>query len=133
MTITKLIDLSHDQKHSFLSEMNNTICGQCGCEGIHACLGKPVVWTEDDKLRFKMALGDMFGWQEPKECTAIFKVKVANYCPEKVTIRQQISPYIFTANFSSTDYQLIQKDEQVESISLNQKLRNVYKAPESIT
>lgn len=31
-------------------------CTQCGCTGLHACTGSPIVWTEADKERFKKAL-----------------------------------------------------------------------------
>lgn len=39
-------------------------CSLCGCKGIHACIGYPVVWTEEDKERLNKALGEAFGWNK---------------------------------------------------------------------
>ena len=36
-------------------------CSQCGCEGLHACPGAPILpWTEEDKLRLEEVLTDVF-------------------------------------------------------------------------
>jgi len=31
-------------------------CSRCGCVGIHACMGAPVKWTEEDEARLEDAL-----------------------------------------------------------------------------
>ena len=31
-------------------------CSKCGCVGLHACTGAPVVWTEEDEARLEDAL-----------------------------------------------------------------------------
>lgn len=51
------------QEYIFKAMDNPSACHLCGCVGIHACVGYPVVWTEDDKKRLKEALGKMFGWE----------------------------------------------------------------------
>lgn len=35
-------------------------CSKCGCVGLHACTGSPIVWTEEDKERLKKALASIF-------------------------------------------------------------------------
>lgn len=40
----------------------NSTCSKCGCVGLHACTGEPIIWTEDDKERLKKAIANMFGW-----------------------------------------------------------------------
>lgn len=42
-------------------------CSRCGCKGWHACTGKPIIWSEEDKKRFKEALSKMFGWDNKKD------------------------------------------------------------------
>lgn len=40
-------------------------CSLCGCQGVHACTGQPITWTEDDRAKLKTALAKMFGWTIP--------------------------------------------------------------------
>lgn len=42
-------------------------CSRCGIEGVHACPGAPIVWTEEDKARLKEALSTAFGWDKKTE------------------------------------------------------------------
>ena len=35
-------------------------CSRCGCLGLHACMGTPVVWTQADKERLKKSLDGFF-------------------------------------------------------------------------
>lgn len=48
--------MNDDNKTNFL----NFKCSKCGCTGLHACTGAPIVWTEEDKERLKKALDSIF-------------------------------------------------------------------------
>lgn len=57
-------DLPDSDQQAIRLMLENPIpCSLCGCEGLHACLGYKVVWTEEDKLRLNQALSKMFGWE----------------------------------------------------------------------
>lgn len=49
------------------SHIYNNGCSRCGCTGVHACLGYPVIWTEEDKERLKQALSKMYSWEKSNE------------------------------------------------------------------
>jgi hypothetical protein len=55
-----------------------TGCPLCGCTGVHACTGRPIVWTEEDKARLHDALADMFGWKKPTTPEEIAAVNAAD-------------------------------------------------------
>lgn len=40
-------------------------CPLCGCTGIHACTGAPIVWTPADVNRFHSVLNEIFGIAPP--------------------------------------------------------------------
>lgn len=42
----------------------SSTCSKCGCTGLHACTGQPIVWTEQDKDNLKKALANMFQWDK---------------------------------------------------------------------
>jgi hypothetical protein len=65
-TETVRIDsLSELERNYLLKAMENpSACHLCGCTGIHACVGYPIIWTEEDKLRLKKSLGKMFNWEK---------------------------------------------------------------------
>ena len=54
--------------------------------------------------------------------TAILKVKKADYTPKQVRVRARISPEILTCEFLAKHLTALEKDENVLSISLNQRL-----------
>ncbi len=49
-----------------IENLNKYKCSKCGCLGLHACTGHPIVWTESDKERFKKALAEIFKWKDKK-------------------------------------------------------------------
>lgn len=55
-----LKDFNEEEKKKFFENLHNSACSLCGCKGLHACMGKPVIWTEDDKKRFHKALDGFF-------------------------------------------------------------------------
>lgn len=62
--------ISEEVKEIILNNLGNKPmngCHRCGCTGVHACIGYPVVWTEEDKERLKQALSKMFGWEKKNE------------------------------------------------------------------
>lgn len=40
-------------------------CPRCGCEGLHACIGFPIKWTEEDKEKLKKVF-DKYDSKEKK-------------------------------------------------------------------
>lgn len=52
------------QSQSLEKALVNSQCSKCGCTGLHACTGKPIVWTQEDKDKLKQALASMFGWDK---------------------------------------------------------------------
>lgn len=56
MNEMKNIDVAIKEK-----SMTNSayVCSKCGCEGLHACTGVPIVWTEKEIKDFKTALNKM--------------------------------------------------------------------------
>lgn len=64
-TPVAISSLSQNEQKDLLKAMDNpSACHLCGCVGIHSCVGYPVIWTEEDKLRLKEALGKMFNWEK---------------------------------------------------------------------
>lgn len=58
-------DLPKEEQKVIKNALNNpSSCHLCGCVGIHACIGYPVIWTDDDKKRLHEALSKMFGWEK---------------------------------------------------------------------
>lgn len=47
-----------------LAKADAAVCHLCGCTGIHACPGHPIIWTEDDKLRLDAALKKIFNKEQ---------------------------------------------------------------------
>jgi hypothetical protein len=35
-------------------------CSLCGCKGVHACIGRKLVWTEEEKQRLAIALKEFY-------------------------------------------------------------------------
>lgn len=61
----RIDSLSDLERNYLLKAMENpSACHLCGCVGLHACVGYPVIWTEEDKLRLKEALSKMFNWEK---------------------------------------------------------------------
>lgn len=53
---------------------------------------------------------------------AIVKVKQENYHPPGLTMRQQISPFIFTADIPRVNFKAVAQDVLVEQLSLSKPL-----------
>lgn len=53
-------------------------CPLCGCKGIHACTGKPIVWSPEDVKRFHNVLSSIFG-----ERAVVGEAKQADQIDEK--------------------------------------------------
>lgn len=58
------MELNKKNSELLKNSLLNSKCSRCCCIGLHACTGSPIVWTEDDKVRLKQALSDMFGWEK---------------------------------------------------------------------
>lgn len=56
----RISDLPEEERNKILSMIENGECSLCGCKGLHACTGKPIVWTEEDKQRLNDALKIIF-------------------------------------------------------------------------
>jgi hypothetical protein len=62
---------------------------------------------------------------DPNEkVTAIVKVRKPNYVPKQVLLRTRISPEIVTCEFKASQLAALEKDRNVESVSLNQRLQS---------
>lgn len=35
-------------------------CSKCGCVGLHACTGTPIIWTQEDKDRLNKVMLQIF-------------------------------------------------------------------------
>lgn len=35
-------------------------CTKCGIEGLHSCPGTPIVWTEEERLKFAGVMQELF-------------------------------------------------------------------------
>jgi hypothetical protein len=55
----------------------------------------------------------------------IVKVRQANYVPDGVKVRAQISPVLFTSVIPPSALEDIEKDPNVESVSVSQTLRTI--------
>lgn len=55
----------------------------------------------------------------------IVKVHRANYVPEGIRVRAQISPQLFTSVIPSSTLQHLEDDPQVQSVSVSQGLRTI--------
>lgn len=109
-----------------INEQNNAditldsfLCSRCGCKGLHACIGEKIEWTEHDQVGLKMALGNMFGW-ENNTVIATFKVRKFNYVPEYVSVQQRIDALTFIGSFSSQHYPKIHKNVNIEHHALKE-------------
>ncbi|MEM7541751.1 MAG: hypothetical protein AAF384_09195 [Pseudomonadota bacterium] len=58
----------------------------------------------------------------PRRLRAIVKVNVEDYVPVAVNVRSRIDSAMFTADFSSTDLEMLERDENVVSIAVSQSL-----------
>lgn len=56
---------------------------------------------------------------------AIIKVNEPNYVPQCVRLRASIGSGIFTGEFKYDDFNSLEQDPRVESISINKDLRSV--------
>ena len=56
---------------------------------------------------------------------AIVKVRRANYVPDGVTVRAQISPVLFTSVIPQSAVRSVEEDPNVESVSISQTLRTI--------
>jgi hypothetical protein len=115
-------DLPQDVQDSIFKELENptTGCSRCGCKGLHACMGSPVVWTESDIKRLNLALSKMFGWDQDLPLTGLIKVKQANYHPKNIIVKEQIDCFSFKADFNSKEVENIKQDILVEDIVFNE-------------
>lgn len=55
----------------------------------------------------------------------VVKVRKADYVPEGVKVRAQISPELFTSVVSSETLQNLEDDPQVQSVAVSQPLRTI--------
>jgi len=55
---------------------------------------------------------------------AIIKVKDADYVPKGVKVRASISPHILTGDLKRGDLPALERDPQVESISISKRLNS---------
>lgn len=55
---------------------------------------------------------------------AIIKVKSADYVPKCVKVRASIGPHIFTGDLKLGDLPTLERDPQVESISISKRLKS---------
>lgn len=56
----RISDLPEEEKNKILNMVEHSECSRCGCKGLHACMGEPIVWTEEDKQKLHEALSKMF-------------------------------------------------------------------------
>lgn len=56
---------------------------------------------------------------------AIIKVKKPDYVPIGVHVRASMGPLIFTGEFKYSDLQSLERDPEVESVSISKKLKSV--------
>lgn len=56
------------------------------------------------------------------ELSVIVHVRKANYVPEWVSLRSKITDLIFTADINKADLNKLEADEQVSSVSINERL-----------
>jgi hypothetical protein len=61
-----------------------------------------------------------------EEISVIIIVKQANYHPECVQLRAQISELIFTANCKNKDIEVLENDPLVEQVSGSKKLQSYH-------
>lgn len=59
------------------------------------------------------------------ELSVIVHVRKANYVPEWITLRSKITDLIFTADIKKGDLNKLEADEQVTSVSINERLNSV--------
>lgn len=62
-TISLPRGLSREERRAFikdaLEKVDNAECSKRGCVEIHACIGSPVVWTDEDEARLEDALREV--------------------------------------------------------------------------
>lgn len=56
--------MENDNTKLLKNSLLNSKCSKCGCTGLHACTGQPIIWTEQDKDNLKKALANMFQWDK---------------------------------------------------------------------
>ncbi|MVT08569.1 hypothetical protein [Chitinophaga tropicalis] len=57
--------------------------------------------------------------------SVIINVKEANYVPDWLKIRNKITSFIFTSEVKKADLIKLEKDQQIISVSLNQRLNMI--------
>lgn len=56
------------------------------------------------------------------ELSVMVHVRKANYVPEWISVRSKITDLIFTADINKADLNKLEEDEQVSSVSINERL-----------
>ena len=59
------------------------------------------------------------------ELSVIVYVRKANYVPEWISLRSKITDLIFTADINKADLNKLEADEQVSSVSINERLNTI--------
>ncbi len=60
-----------------------------------------------------------------KAVEVIVRVRKADYVPDGITVRAQISPQIFTSVIPSETLEELEEDPQVQSVSVSHPLRTI--------
>jgi hypothetical protein len=82
---------------------------------------------DKSKLRESKITGNSTGATDNAnpEFSVVVYVRAANYEPDYIALRKRITGYIFTANVTKKELDKLEADEQITSVSINERLDSV--------